>query len=168
MRVFPLVPGLVRWVLFRLSGSNGVRGEHSLMGEVGQKSRILVDDLPRPPVAGHPRLRCPSVGAHLQADDALTLLQLLLRELPLVLSHTHTHLLLLHLTIYFISHFYLQHQSQLSVLFYSGKNAKGNPAGTKHTCLNEHTHLYHLHAAKSGQTTELLYFTTGLLDKAFG
>lgn len=60
----------------------------------GQKSHYL----PRSSVAGHPRLRRSSVGAHLQANDALTLLQLLLWEISLVLlrfpkkdTHIHTH-----------------------------------------------------------------------------
>lgn len=52
-------------------------------------------DLPRSSVASHPRLRCSSVGAHLQADDTLTFLQLLLWEISLVLlcfpkKDTHT------------------------------------------------------------------------------
>ena len=45
----------------------------------------LTDDLPRSSIACHASLGGPSVAAHLQANDMLSLLQLALCEFPLML-----------------------------------------------------------------------------------
>lgn len=56
-----------------------MRGEGRLEGGLSSK------DLSRHPIACHARLRGPPVGAHLKPDDALALLELVVREGPPVL-----------------------------------------------------------------------------------
>lgn len=63
----------------------GVRGR-ARMGFLGwSRLACLAHDLPGPSVSSHARLGGSFVGAHLQADDILSLLHLVIREVSAVL-----------------------------------------------------------------------------------